>query len=106
LVELRGGVDRLMVDHVFDMSTLIRLAFRFVHFQITSTNRNLIHNTDWMTEHDKHIANDKLDKIAQELAIPMWIMNDAALNEYYRHLNFSADDDPFTSVNKVTIEYS
>jgi hypothetical protein len=48
-------------------------------------------------------AKAKILNIANRIAFPDWILDDAALNAFYAHLNFQPDDDPFLSVNKVSI---
>lgn len=51
----------------------------------------LLDEVDWMDEPTKRLAKDKADAMAVKIGYPSYILNDTALNEEYKYVNFQPD---------------
>lgn len=58
--------------------------------------RGMISEVLWMSETSKQHAYDKIANTMRNVAWPAWIMNDAALADYYKTFDLTATDDAFT----------
>lgn len=66
-----------------------------------SSWHGMIAEVPWVTEESRQHAYEKIRNVVRNVAYPEWILNDAALADYYKALNVTMKDDPFTVVTKV-----
>ncbi|KAK7094139.1 hypothetical protein V1264_007804 [Littorina saxatilis] len=81
--------SRLYVDNKFSQQAKQRVESMIQ--DLIATFKEMLHESDWMSESTKRAAIEKADAIIPKIGYPEEIMNDTALNEKTAMLNLTAD---------------
>ncbi|CAG5127738.1 unnamed protein product, partial [Candidula unifasciata] len=87
--QMGNAVGRLFVQAYFDEDSKER-ALEMIH-DIRRVFYEILNETDWMDEPTKKVAKEKAEAITEKIGYPDYILNDTALNEEYKDVEFYPD---------------